>query len=304
MDNTTKLSEQFTEILFLTRELRFAVSLVQSALEETEKFDLVINDPSCLMFLLLASQGIERLLKLVLSYDTIINDKFPGFSPKKSGHKIDQLYKQFSDTIITPKIKQNYDNLFGTKTLESGLFIKFTNLLEVFNTSGRYYFTSQETRRNNRFDFYFDEKLVHLISEFERIKIFNKYKNMKKYSNEISISVDIAKNMNDDFEPLIPGIFCKAIEKDPIVPFWDKGPFGKMSATDNFKSTSREFLLIYISPIIAMLEEQFIKIGNKYNKPYYFSELTISIRYSKGHDTHKLKKHRNVSRDVYSTILL
>ena len=49
------------EVLYLTRELRFAVHLIQSALEETERFNLVVNDASFFTFLLLASQGVERL---------------------------------------------------------------------------------------------------------------------------------------------------------------------------------------------------------------------------------------------------
>jgi len=45
-DNKKKFENSKTDLFFLVRELRFVINLIHLALEETNHFDLVINDQS------------------------------------------------------------------------------------------------------------------------------------------------------------------------------------------------------------------------------------------------------------------
>lgn len=293
----------FTEILFLTRELRFAVSLIQSAMEETELLDLVINDPSSLMFLMLSSQGVERLLKLVFSYDTIINEKTDtAFSPKNYGHKITKLYKHIKNISIPKEAKQQYKKLFEEDNLKTELFILFSDLLEKFNSEGRYYFTSKTTRKDNKFSYYFDEMLVELIHNYQNLKIYEKKHKFKKYQTILKETIEQAKMHVEDYKKIVPKLFCINIEEKPIRPYWDSDSHSKEGATNDFKETTREFLLLFILPIITILESQFLQISKIYKTTYYFNELTDSIKFTT--QAYKYKKHRSIKRDAFSALLL
>lgn len=295
--------ESFTEILFLTRELRFAVSLIQSAMEETELFGLVINDPSALMFLMLASQGVERLLKLVFLYDTIIMQKKDNaFSPKKYGHNIMELYKDIDTISIPEEAKEQYKKLFIDNNLISQLFNIFGKVLEDFNSSGRYYFTSKETREKKHFYLYFDEALIGLVHDYQCLTIFDKKHKYKRYKDILKISIEEAKMMEDDYEKIVPEIFCRNIGEKPIKPYWNPDAYQNECANDDFKKATREFLLLFISPIITILESQFMQVSELYNVSYYFSELTNSIKFRT--KIYEYKKHRRIERDYLDTILL
>lgn len=301
-DNKNKTERTKTDLFFLVRELRFAVNLIHLALEETNHFDLVINDQSFFTFMLLSSQGVERLLKLSLSYSTIIEERVDDFSPKKFGHSISKLYKNLKSNVASD-VQTLYKELFDSNSHVSLLLNKFTDLLEVFNKSGRYYYTSSETREKERYEYYFDEHFVYLINEYENIKCYNKNFKNKKYKEELRYAIETAKMIDGEYEKLVPDIFCESIDKRPLIPFWEDNMVGnKQRATESFKMASREFLLMYISPVVLMLEKQFISIMDKYNIPYHFDELTKTIR-NQPHN-YKKKRHRMVVRDVYSSLLL
>lgn len=296
------LNELKNEVFYLTRELRFAVHLIQSALEETERFNLVINDPSFFTFLLLASQGIERLLKLSLSYESILNNHKNKFIPKKYGHSISKLYGKFK-SILTNEIENKYNELFSQNNLLSYIINQFTDLLEDFAWSGRYYYTSKETRNSLRFGYYYDEHYIHIINEYQAIKIYNINRNKSEYKEVLDDAIEEAKAIDSDYEKLVPSIFCQHIGKEPLTPFWERGCLDQpMPADTYFKKTSRDFLLYYISPIVKMLDVQFERIMSKFEIPYYFSEITSTINHSSYNYTKK--KHKTNEIDIYSTTLL
>lgn len=296
------LTELKNEVLYLTRELRFAVYLIQSALEETERFNLVVNDASFFTFLLLASQGVERLLKLSLSYDSILNNHKNKFIPKKYGHSISKLYEKFKNMAPT-KIENQYNELFNKNNLLSYIMNQFTDLLENFAGSGRYYYTSKDTRKSNRFGYYYDEHYIHIITKYQKIKIYNINRNKTKYKRLHDDAVEEAKAIDSDYEKLIPSIFCNYLGKNPLTPFWERNSFDQPLPADNyFKKASRDFLLFYISPIVKMLDIQFDRIMKKFKIPYYFSEITSTIIHSSYNYTKK--KHKRNEIDIYSTNLL
>jgi hypothetical protein len=289
------------EILFLTRELRFAVSLIQVSLEETEYFDLIINDPSCMMFLFLSSQGVERLLKLTLSYNAILNDVH--FSAKKYGHNIFNLYNDFKSIKKSSNITTIYKNLFEQKGLKSYLLNKFTDVLDYFNKQGRYYFTNKETRDKLGFSYSFDELFLEIIYKYQTLKIYDKNFGKLKYRQILEYAIKSASEIDsENYEIYLPEEFCKNADLSPSMPFWSEGFFGNEGATSKFKICAREFLLLYIYPIILMLEEQFELIMKKYDTPYYFNELTLYIKYTS--KSYINKKHRRKERDIYSEVLL
>lgn len=296
-------NEGETEILFLTRELRFAVNLILLALEETNKFDLVINDPAFLTFLLLSSQGVERLLKLSLSYNDIINKKTEEkFSAKKYGHSISRLYKKFKE-IAPQDALELIKNMSKIKANKTNLFADFTGLLEIFNNQGRYYFTSAETRKKERFAYHFDEFFINWISAYASLKIYENNYKFPRYKDALKRAIEEAKVRGDKDKVFIAEIFCRNIGKEPKVPYWIENDWGiKMGADDKFKKVSRELLLLYIAPIVSLLEKQFDDIEKQYEMLYYFSELTFSIKNIPGN--YNSKRHKVFPRDIYSEILL
>lgn len=290
------------EVLYLTRELRFSTHLIQSALEETERFNLVVNDPSFLTFLLLTSQGVERILKLSLSYESILENHKQKFIPKSYGHSISKLYSQFK-VKSTNEISELCSQLFESSDLLSDIMNKFTALLENFSGSGRYYFSSKETREESRFGYYYDEHFIHLINGYQELKIYQRFQKNSKYKIALIYAIEEAKAIDSDYEKLVPGLFCRNIDKSPLTPFWEHDFFDlPILADSKFRISSRDFLLLYISPIVSMLEIQFVKIMERFNILYHFSEITRTIRHKSGN--YIKKKHKKNETDIYSGTLL